>query len=102
MKVFAIFMTVLMLITGFDLCKDEDSYAGRQKTGFSKAANDAHEQSSACTPFCNCSCCPFSVIIPAGTTRLLADNTIIEKYENISSGTPIQIGSSVWQPPQFS
>jgi hypothetical protein len=100
MKVFAIFITVLVLLTGFDLCKDEVGSEGKKKTEL-KAGNSSNEQDSACTPFCNCARCPFSVMIPTVITDLLIDNTLIRKFCSILPATPIEVSASVWQPPKF-
>lgn len=102
MRVFAIFMTILMLITGFDLCKDEESYINSQKTALSTAEENTHEQESPCTPFCNCARCPFSVVVSTRTTGLLADITVGQKFHCVLPGTPIEMSASVWQPPKFS
>ncbi|KQR68333.1 hypothetical protein ASF92_15825 [Pedobacter sp. Leaf176] len=101
MKLFAIFMTVLMIFTGFDPCKDKDIINSYIKIEVSKAGKDKPDR-SVCNPFCNCTRCPFSILLPQQPPLLLTYRPVKGVFIiTINSGTPIRISPSVWQPPRF-
>jgi hypothetical protein len=101
MKLFAVFMTILMILTGFDPCKDKDIINSYTKIEVSKAGKENADK-SVCNPFCNCTRCPFSIVLPQQAPILLTHHPVRGIFIiTIDSGTPTRISASVWQPPQF-
>ncbi|WP_207420382.1 hypothetical protein [Desertivirga brevis] len=100
MKVLAIFMTILMLITGVDLCNDLDSYERNVRKEVGQADNGKHPDEKPCSPFCHCARCPFSVILPSILNVLNISFIKSEKYEAYSVTYSIQFAVSIWQPPK--
>lgn len=101
MRIFAFLMTILIIFTGFDPCKDKEIINSHIKVEVSKAGKDNSDK-SVCNPFCNCIRCPFSIVLPEQPPVLLTHRPVKGAFIiTINSGTPIRISPSVWQPPQF-
>ncbi|WP_370527289.1 DUF6660 family protein [Pedobacter sp. SYSU D00535] len=101
MKVLALFMTVIMLFTGFDLCKDEESCGSKKQVELSRTQDEHPQDSDLCSPFCNCTRCPFSVLLPQGLGALQSFHTLVPQYQKERSANPIRVSPSVWQPPKL-
>ncbi|WP_207535596.1 hypothetical protein [Desertivirga arenae] len=99
MKVLAIFMTILMLITGVDLCNNLDKNESKASTEMGKS-NEKHSDEAPCSPFCHCARCPFSVVLPSVLIELSVSIIKGEKFSEYSSMQPVHFASSVWQPPK--
>lgn len=102
MKLLAVFMTILMLFTGFDLCEDQDSSENEGRVEVGKTSDDNHQEEEPCTPFCHCARCPFSVVLPSVSRQHIISFLKIEKFDGYISPTPIQFSPSIWQPPKYS
>jgi hypothetical protein len=103
MKAFALFMTIIIFLTGFDFCKDEDVMAlsCKEKVQLVKSGKERAEQSEVCSPFCQCARCPFSIVLPQTQHFILIDQPLETNFTIPVSGIPTPISPSVWQPPKF-
>ncbi|WP_423146043.1 hypothetical protein [Rubrolithibacter danxiaensis] len=101
MKIFTIFMALLILAMGVNLCRDKDFCDGKETTTLSKTGKEEPAKSGSCSPFCHCTRCSFSILLPkslTGTrTQFLTLRTIFISSESIAAG----INSAIWQPPKF-
>lgn len=105
MKVFAIFMTIIMLLTGVDVCKEASGCESGEKTELCKMEKDAHEpdhdQELPCAPFCHCARCPFSIMIPVQIANLNPIRLEGYNFNSILLGKPSDVSFSIWQPPKL-
>jgi hypothetical protein len=102
MKVIAIFMTLLVFLSGFDFCKDEQAInvGSKEKTGVIKTAQTSKDSNEVCSPFCQCARCPFSVLLPVQQPYVAALEPLKDKFVFTNGGVPTGISLSVWQPPK--
>jgi len=103
MKIFAVFMTLLIFLSGFDRCKDEfvvDSDC-KEKTSISKNDQENHDKNEVCSPFCQCARCPFSITLPKKQILAIIYRAIANDFFVNIEGNPTGISSSIWQPPKF-
>lgn len=100
MKIFAVFMTVVMLLSGLALCKDDEALNSKEKVELSKSFEDDHDSGDVCSPFCPCARCPFS-ILPQLSEKSRIYQLSKKIFTDATWGNPIQISPSFWQPPKF-
>jgi hypothetical protein len=102
MKVIALFMTVLLFLSGFDLCKDDFvmKVDAKETTGLAKTDQESKDKNEVCSPFCQCSHCPFSILLPQKQVVILAYKPLKLSFPRSISGNPTGISLSVWQPPK--
>lgn len=98
MKFLAIFMTLFMLASGFDLCTDFDTCDSDETT----LITDKQASPELCSPFCQCAQCPFSVLIPGPLTEMSALLPIAANFIYPAIGDPTRVDSAIWQPPKSS
>jgi len=102
MKVLAIFMTLFMLLSGFDFCKDEAVVAGgKEKTEVVKSGNGCPDEKEVCSPFCQCARCPFSVLIPQKQVTAEVYKPLETEFLFTIAGNPTGVSVIVWQPPKL-
>jgi hypothetical protein len=102
MKVIAIFMTILLLLSGFDFCKDDEviDADGKEKTALVKIDREHQDEEEVCSPFCQCARCPFSILLPQKLLVNLPDQALKIKFLLPIAGDPTGLSASVWQPPK--
>jgi hypothetical protein len=102
MKVIAIFMTLLILLSGFDFCTDNEgiNVGSKEKTSLVKTAKAGTDKNEVCSPFCQCARCPFSVLLPSTQPSVLAYKPLKNKFSLTIAGDPTGVSGSVWQPPK--
>ncbi|WP_432714660.1 hypothetical protein [Pedobacter sp.] len=88
MKAFAIFMTIMIFLTGLDLCEDND-------------AMNSKNHIEVCSPFCHCAHCPISTVLPQELPALHSFQPMQRIFSRSDSRVPTQMSPSVWQPPKF-
>lgn len=103
MKAFAFFMAIIIILTGFDFCKDEEIATSNSGDKFElvNANIDHDEKGEVCSPFCNCTRCPFSVVLPQNAQDILVDEVMDRNLTFVDSGIPTQLSPSLWQPPKL-
>jgi hypothetical protein len=101
MRALSIFMIVLTFITGFDLCNDQEVYRNETAVENTEPGTDKHQDEAPCTPFCNCARCPFSVMLPSQGIEFHVLTIPVEKFSTYLGLKPLQIISSIWQPPKL-
>lgn len=89
------------MLANFDFCQENDA-VGVEKIELTQTDDDPCDNELPCAPFCQCTRCPFSVIVPAfeeeqSVEPLLSDESIHETSESTRT-----IINSVWQPPKYS
>lgn len=99
MKVLAIFMTVAMLFTAFDLCSVKDADLCQESTRACET-EEGHQQAESCSPFCGCTLCSHSIVFPPESADFQLYDLELKKFEDVQPGTLTQIVPSVWQPPK--
>jgi len=100
MKALAIFMTILIFLTGFDFCKEDVVVNSRTATEHFKRSADQQEKNGNCTALCQCARCSFSILLSADPNDITSSDLKNSKFIPILSGTPVQVSPSVWQPPK--
>jgi len=95
-------MTLLVFLSGFDLCKDDIvmNVDGKEKTGFVKSDQENQGKNELCSPFCQCARCPFSILLPQKQLILLVYKPVKIRFPRSIVGNPTGISPSVWQPPK--
>jgi len=102
MKVFAIFMTLFIFLSGFDFCKDEAVVAdGEEKTEVLNSGNGCTDEKEVCSPFCQCARCPFSVLIPQKLVAVEVYKPLETEFLFTIAGNPTGVSITVWQPPKL-
>ena len=93
-------MAALMLMAGFNLCSEEDRCNEEQTNLVSKSNDAPEEKDRQCSPFCQCSRCPFSILLPANVINnpIIALSVNRFKYQPVSVPQPIT--PAIWQPPK--
>lgn len=101
MKAFAIFMCVIMFLTAFDLCGESDSCGSENKIEITTKDTEKHQaESGVCSPFCNCSRCSFSVLVPEIIKATSLTVFSLCNFKSLVDAAPTTISSSIWQPPK--
>lgn len=100
MKAIALFMTFLMIVTGFELCNDSENGICNGDTEYSQIPTDTHKEESPCTPFCNCARCPFSIVVTEADVVLLKSSKPTIQFAIASVQATNAIITFIWQPPQ--
>lgn len=95
-------MTILLFLSGFDLCKDDFvmNVDSKEKTGLGQTDADGKGKHEVCSPFCQCAHCPFSILAPQKQFVTLAYRALKLSFPHSISGNPTGISHSVWQPPK--
>jgi len=101
MNFFAILMTVLIFASGFDLCAEIKSCDSENKTELSSSSDTHQQKSEMCTPFCHCSRCAFSIILPEKIKASSINAFSVDSFNSSQTVILTQISSSIWQPPKF-
>ncbi len=84
----------------FDICPDIDSCGDSDKTELSKSTGQQPEDGEACSPFCYCVRCPFSVLLPVMLSEFSQGNSTERKYTSTSESLTLTEQKAVWQPPK--
>ena len=92
-------MTVIMLLSGIDLCKDQET-AEPAKTELTASGKGKTENRDACSPFCTCAHCPFSILLPEAQSAAESFHLSMSNYGESPSGSPNAVSTSIWQPPK--
>jgi len=102
MKAIAIFMIILLFLSGFDLCKDDFVMSAdcKEKAGLVKTDQESKRKNEVCSPFCQCARCPFSILLPQKQLVIILYRPLRIKFLHTISGVPTGISSLVWQPPK--
>jgi hypothetical protein len=102
MKVIAIFMTILLFLSGFDFCKDDFAMGDgcKEKTGLVKTDQERKDKHEVCSPFCQCARCPFSILLPQEQYVTLAYEPLKIRFPRSIARNPTGISPPVWQPPK--
>lgn len=104
MKVFAVFMSFLILGLTVMPCMDAVAFSIEDhKTELSSQGNCGdHEDRDDCSPFCSCTCCAGSTVIN-GTVGIASVHIFPAKtYHTYLPTDPTAISRPVWQPPRLS
>lgn len=105
MKFSAFIMAFIVIWLSCLPCGD-DAFAvnpGKLKTETVKKSNQQEGQNhtDACSPFCQCACCPgFSVNHTLNTISTLPI-ICTKQFTSCLSSTPINVSLPIWQPPQL-
>ena len=100
MKFLAIFMTILVLASGFDLCADTGSCDEEERTELSKSDNKSQEKSEMCSPFCHCARCAFSILLPEKVEAFKVKYSSSDKFRYVLNALPTKVSNLIWQPPK--
>jgi hypothetical protein len=94
-------MTILLFLSGFDLCKDDFMNVDcNEKTGLVKTDQERKNKNEVCSPFCQCARCSFSVLLPQKQFSILTYKPLEINFPSSIEGNPTGISPSVWQPPK--
>lgn len=93
-------MTVILLLAGFDSCKEASAGESNEKKELCKTENGDHDEEPPCAPFCHCVRCPFSIVIPVHMTNLHPIRVRGNEFDFILPGKPTNVSFSIWQPPK--
>lgn len=99
MKILSVFIAVLILASGFDLCEDADIPDGKAKTELSKENGKNQDFETGCSPYCHCVRCSFS-LLPESSGILGLQMPFGIHFFNFPDNAPAGIHRAVWQPPQ--
>jgi len=100
MKALALFMTIFILLTGFDFCEEDVLVNRKPATEHLKKATDQQDKNDNCTALCQCARCSFSILLSADPNDITSSDLKNSKFIPVLSGTPVQVSPSVWQPPK--
>lgn len=96
---------LIIIIMAIHLVPCSDAYALAKKntdTEFvKKGADQQHEKSDECSPFCSCSCCAIPSIAQSRLTITLHPPFFPPHYPEYPRGNFIDISLPIWQPPQL-
>lgn len=95
-------MTLILLLSGFDFCKDEIvmKVDGQENSAAVHTDQDQKDQHEVCSPFCQCAACPFSILLPQKQYVIIAYKPLEIKFPRRIAGNPTGISPPVWQPPK--
>jgi hypothetical protein len=104
MKIFSIFMTVLLLAIGFVPCKDgKDMSKGKVKTELTADQHhddDTHHEDG-CSPFCVCACCSLQSVHASILHFIPAANLLVTEYDLPGTDDVQELSRPIWQPPKL-
>ncbi len=104
MKALAVIMTILVFLSGFDLCEEETRADVTDETVFSLAQgtdNGHQDTSDTCNSFCHCGHHPFSVLLPRCLEPIASPQPLKQAHTLTDTGYPVRISGAVWQPPRM-
>lgn len=100
MKFLAVFMTILMLASGLNLCADAGSCDNNQKAELHSQGQEQQSADEMCSPFCHCARCAFSILLPEKIKVIKTAFSSADKFSYVQIAAPIRVSSSIWQPPK--
>jgi len=100
MKILSVFIAVLILASGFDLCGETAIPDEKVKTELSKENGKKQGAETGCSNFCHCARCCFSLIPESLNTPGFQYPSVI-RFFIFSNGVPPGVQRAVWQPPQI-
>jgi hypothetical protein len=72
------------------------------KISFPADQQQHNDSKEACTPFCNCSCCPASAFYsPLSKIEVSKVNFQSEKFPQFDFAFTSNVSYSIWQPPKL-
>src|SRR5690606_29017206 len=99
MKILSVFIAVLILASGFDLCGDSGIPGGKAKTEVIKENGKKQDTENGCSSLCRCLRCSFSLLPESsGISGLPLPSGI--RFFNSPDNAPAGTHRAVWQPPQ--
>ncbi|MXV17255.1 DUF6660 family protein [Hufsiella ginkgonis] len=101
MRIVATLLAFFMFALNFaDVCNDGPGTAAT--TRIEQAHTDDNAQPGSCTPFCYCTCCTFSAVLPQSAPVLHIPHALPFQRRIVPGGSPLQVTIPVWQPPKVS
>jgi hypothetical protein len=93
-------MIILILLSGFDPCREETDCPDVLKTQVDETSHKQAEKLEICSPLCLCANCFFSVLIPCKPHLPLTFYKALQRSGKHLSSKPIHLNYSIWQPPK--
>lgn len=100
LKLISILLSSFILLANFDFCQEEYTMSAEQ-IELAQTDDESCDEELPCAPFCQCTRCPFSVIVPAFEKEKSAELPLSDAFTNETSGSPTTVVNSVWQPPKY-
>lgn len=94
--IFALYTLSLAFMPCGDV-RDCDDVAQHDLTG---QHEDEHEEET-CAPFCICACCGTITSLPHPVYFTIIKAEFATPVASFISGQPLEVSSSIWQPPQL-
>lgn len=100
LKLISILLSFLILLSNFDFCQEEDAMSPGQ-IELAQTDDESCNDELPCAPFCHCTRCPFSVIVPAFEKEKSLELQLSAVSITETCGSTKTVVNSVWQPPKY-